>query len=84
MSAWVRFIDEMGERIGDREMFEVPSVGDSICLAVVKKFVVPDSGGKEGGSLTTSEFRIGRRLWIPDYYPNADEKIVAVVVLEKK
>jgi hypothetical protein len=67
---WIRFIDDRGNRLGDREMAEAPVVGDDVDL-------VPD-GSVEW---TQRRFCVSRRLWIPDYPAVGTEEKKHMIVL---
>ena len=68
---WVRFIDDVGNRLGDREMPEAPQVGDDV-----------DLGFQETSGYR--RFRVVRRLWVTDYpLPDVGEKKHLVIILGK-
>jgi hypothetical protein len=74
---WIRFSDDKGSHIGDREMPEAPSVGDSINLRVV----IPIPQGGDG--IFDRYFRVGRRQWLPDCALYDGKKIAVLILLER-
>ena len=68
---WIRYLDEVGNRLGDREVPESPAVGDDVELSN------PIGPGYR-------RFRVGRRLWVHDYPPSkSEERILVIVILER-
>ena len=81
---WIRFSDDMGKHVGDREMFECPVPGDSINLTVTEP--IPGEPGQNG--VEEAEFdryyRVERRQWIPDCMPINGKKIAVLVLLARR
>ena len=74
----VRFLDDRGATLGDRNMLQVPEVGDSIRLNIFEP--VGDNATGE----FDREFRVGKRQWTPDYKTGAFfDPLAAVVILER-
>lgn len=67
---WISFVDIKGERLGLREMYEVPVIGDSVTLDI-------------GEGKTEEVFKVAARKWVPDAErDDADRKIACIVLLE--
>jgi hypothetical protein len=68
---WISFTDIKGERLGLREMYEVPVIGDSVTLDI-------------GEGKTEVVFKVAARKWVPDAErDDADRKIACIVLLEE-